>query len=315
LPNEWDELNRRLAQPRPSLSPSTFPEDEYQRFVEEDASAFNEDAVKNTVLPSMLKAMGASNGAQKNILFSNIDPLVPGISQAKPDYYYGAKPELIDQQVREDLGQHSVPSTSTQLPTVPNFSIEAKGPLGTNREALLQACHIGAVGARAMHSLQNYHQNEPVYDGKVSSISSIYSGGQLKMYAHSVAQPNSPGTLPQYYMHQLGNVGMTHSKDTFLQGATLYKNAHDLTEEYRNAAIEHANAMAAAWAEEEEEEEDIEADSSQTLRSFAHSTLGGEEDSEESAMSEDEDSNRRPPANRPSRRSSRSGRRKRNQFQ
>lgn len=246
LPNEWDELNRRLAQPRPSLSPSTFPEDQYQRFVEEDASAFNEDAVKNTVLPSMLKAMGASNGAQKNILFSNIDPLVPGISQAKPDYYYGAKPELIDQQVREDLGQHIVPSTSTRLPTVPNFSMEAKGPLGTNREALLQACHIGAVGARAMHSLQNYHQNEPVYDGKISSISSIYSGGQLKMYAHSVAQPNSPGTLPQYYMHQLGNVGMTHSKDTFLQGATLYKNAHDLTEEYRNAAIVHANAMAAA---------------------------------------------------------------------
>ncbi|TID12807.1 hypothetical protein E6O75_ATG09972 [Venturia nashicola] len=67
----------------------------------------------------MLRAMGASGGAQKNILFNNLDPL----------------PELIDEQVREDLNRHIVPSTSTQLPAVPNFSMEAKGALGTNREA------------------------------------------------------------------------------------------------------------------------------------------------------------------------------------
>lgn len=65
LPNEWDELNRRLAQPRHSLSPSTFPEEEYRNFVRQDARALNEDAVKDTVLPAMLRAMGASDGAQK----------------------------------------------------------------------------------------------------------------------------------------------------------------------------------------------------------------------------------------------------------
>lgn len=118
----------------------------------------------------MLRAMGASDGTQRNVLFNNMDHLVPGISWAKPDYYYGAQPEQIHQQVREDLSGHIIPSTSTHFPAVPNFSMEAKGPLGTNREALLQACNVGAIGARAMHSLENYRQDTPDYPGKVSSI-------------------------------------------------------------------------------------------------------------------------------------------------
>jgi hypothetical protein len=47
---------------RPSLWPSKFPED-YQRFVRKDASAVNEDAVKDSVVLAMLNAMGAFDGA------------------------------------------------------------------------------------------------------------------------------------------------------------------------------------------------------------------------------------------------------------
>jgi hypothetical protein len=54
-----------LAQSQSSLSPSIFPEEEYQEFVREDAEAFNEDAVKELVLPAILKAIAASRGAQK----------------------------------------------------------------------------------------------------------------------------------------------------------------------------------------------------------------------------------------------------------
>ncbi len=138
----------------PSLSSSTFPEEKYQSFIEEDASALNEDAVKNTVLPAMLRAMSAADSAQKNVWFNNMDPLVPGISQAKPDYYHGAQPETIHQQVREDLSEYIVPSTATHFPAVPNFFMEVKGPLGTNCELLLQACNSGSIGARAMHMLE-----------------------------------------------------------------------------------------------------------------------------------------------------------------
>src|SRR5579862_1841471 len=73
LPPEWEEINRRLVQPRPSLSPSRFSEEKYQEFIREDARAFKEDAVKDSVLPAMLRAIGASSGAQKNIMFTNID--------------------------------------------------------------------------------------------------------------------------------------------------------------------------------------------------------------------------------------------------
>lgn len=65
LPSDWEELKQSLAQPRPSLSPSAFPEEEYQEFVQADAEAFNEDAVKDSVPPAMLKAMGTSTGAQR----------------------------------------------------------------------------------------------------------------------------------------------------------------------------------------------------------------------------------------------------------
>lgn len=319
LPNEWDELKRRLAQPRPSLSPSRVPEEDYRKFVRQDARADNEDAVKDSVLPAMLRAMGASDGAQKNVLFTNMDPLVPGISQAKPDYYYGEPPELIHQQVREDLNRHIVPSTSTHFPAVPNFSMEAKGPLGTNREALLQACHVGAIGARAMHSLEYYRRDAPEYHGKISSISSTYYGGMLKLYGHSATQPNGPGTQPHYYMHQLNAFSMTGTKDAFLEGATAFKNARDWTGERRNAAITHANSQAAASGAnndgEEEEEEEEEAEPAPTFPSFAYSTLGEEDDAEETATSEEDVSFQRPPAKRSSRRSAGSSRPKRNQLQ
>ncbi|KAI9685788.1 MAG: hypothetical protein M1820_010751 [Bogoriella megaspora] len=301
LPDEWDELHQRIAQPRLSLSPSIFPEEEYRNFIRQDARAPNEDAVKDTVLPAMLRTMGASDGSQKNVLFNNLDPLVPGISQTKPDYYYGAQPEQIHQQVRNDLSSHIIPSTSTHFPAVPNFCMEAKGPLGTNREALLQACNVGAIGTRAMHSLESYQQDALSYHGKVSAISSTYNGGLLKIYGHSVARPDGPGTQPHYYMHQLKSAAMTDSKTAFLQGAAAFKNARDWTEGNRNAAIASANAIATAWTEgvynekEEAEEEEEAAASTQPSQSFAYSTLGREEDAERSAKSQEEDLSRRPP--------------------
>jgi hypothetical protein len=140
---------------------------------------------------------------------------------------------------------------------VPNFSLEAKGPNGDGRVAVRQACHNGALGARAIQSLQSYGRNEPVYDNNISAMSATYRGGDglLKMYGHSVAQPNGPGTRPEYYMHQLGAHAMTHSKDSFRQGATAFKNAMDLTSEHRNSAIARANEIAQTIEEEEDAEE------------------------------------------------------------
>ncbi|WEW59006.1 hypothetical protein PRK78_004474 [Emydomyces testavorans] len=303
LPSNWDETNRRLAQPHPSLSPSPFLEKLYQKFVDADAEAFNEDAIKDKVLPAMLEAMGASRCTEKNILFTNLEPITSEIAQAKPDYYYGARPEQIHPHVRNKLIKRIIPSNHTHLPAVPNFFLEAKGPDGSAAVARRQACHDGAIGARAIQSLRSFGQREPVYDGNTYTISTIYHEGQLKMYGHSVAQPKGPGTRPEYYMHQLRSFAMTDTADSFRQGAVAFKNAMDLTEEYRNDAITQANERAGQTIEDAGDDEDEEeAESSNTILNVDSgtnqilSTLV--EDEDESETSAKEDSRRVPPAKR-----------------
>lgn len=322
LPSTWDKINERLAQSRPLLSPSRFSEDAYQHFVRADAHAFNEDAVKDSVLSVMLKAMGASQSAQKNILFINTEPITAGIAQAKPDYYYGAQPEQIHSDVRNELSTHIISSNHTHLSVVPNFFLKAKGLNGSAAVARRQACHNGAIGVRAMQSLHLYGQSELGYNNKAYTISSTYHEGQLKMYSHSVAQPNGPGTRPEYYMHQLNTWGMTGNKDAFLQGATAFKNAEDLTEKYRNAAIARANETAAQTirekkdegkdnedkeetddeTKEEKETDEEEAESSNTMLSFNCGTNQNLstliEDGDESETSVKDDSHSRPPTKR-----------------
>jgi hypothetical protein len=290
LPQNWKEINQRLTQARESLSPSRFPETDFRAFVRADARAFNEDAVKDSALPAMLRAMKASDGAQKNILFTNIEPIADGIAQAKPDYYYGAKTMHIHPDVRTSLNKTIIPSSHTHLPAAPNFFIEAKGPDSSLAEGQRQACYDGAIGVRAMHNLQTYGQKTPVYDNKARTISIIYHGGTLKMYAHSAAQPSGHGTEPEYYMHQLGGWTMTDNSDqkTFLRGATAFKNALDITKKYRDAAIASANETARQKAQEHG---DVPADGTEEGQQGPREA-DGHEDGNDDAEDEDEEEER-----------------------
>src|ERR1700677_326942 len=51
LPVNWDEIKQRLAHPRPSLSPSRFPEEEFRKFKRADAHASKEKQVTTSVIP------------------------------------------------------------------------------------------------------------------------------------------------------------------------------------------------------------------------------------------------------------------------
>jgi hypothetical protein len=94
---------------------------------------------------------------------------------------------MIHPDVRNDeqLNKHIIPSSHTHLTAVPNFSLEAKGPDGSPAEALRQACHNGAVGERAMHSLKMYGQDKSVYDNTAHRIYSIYQGAHSRCMATS----------------------------------------------------------------------------------------------------------------------------------
>ncbi|EDN10992.1 predicted protein [Histoplasma mississippiense (nom. inval.)] len=128
-PSNWTEINETLAQPRASLSPSKFSEDRFEDFREADAYASKEKPVTNSVVPILDGDVGDPKCVGGDYLFGNLAPLTDGtLAQAKPDHFYGARPEQLDRQIRNELSDHIIPSTQDDLPMVPNFFLEAKGP-------------------------------------------------------------------------------------------------------------------------------------------------------------------------------------------
>ncbi|KAG9228475.1 hypothetical protein BJ875DRAFT_508482 [Amylocarpus encephaloides] len=230
-PDNWEEINQRLAQPRPSLSPSQFSDDKFRKYKRADTHAFKEDQVTKSVILIIEGEITDAKCVSGNILFTNLDHLIDGtLVPGNPDLYYGARPEQLNR-------QHD-------LPIVPNFFLAAKGPDGSIAVAGRQASYDGALGARGMHSLQSYGQDEPTYDNSAYTITSIYHGGQLKMYTSHPAQPSGPGSRPEYYMTQINTWGMTGNAETFRRGATAFRNARDWTKEQRDEAIRYANDRA-----------------------------------------------------------------------
>jgi hypothetical protein len=127
-------------------------------------------------------------------------------------------------------------------PAVPNWFLEIKGPNGIPAVATRQARYDGAIGARAIHSLQNYGEEEPVYDGNAYTYSSTYQTGRLKLYAHHVTAPTAPGERPEYHMTQVKASDMTEDREAFVKGATAFRNARDLAQRHRDRFIQEANA-------------------------------------------------------------------------
>ena len=245
LPHNWEDINQRLGQPRSSLSPSQFSDERFREFRRADARVSKENKVTKKVIPIIEGKITDDKCAEGEVLFTNLAPLTDDdLTAAKPDLYYGARPEQLKRRVRDELSGYIIPSKQDHFPMAPNFFLEAKGPDGSLAVAGKQACYDGALGARGMHSLQSYRQDEAVYNNNAYTISSIYHGGTLKMYTSHPSQPNSPGRPPEYYMNQIKGYSVTGDPETFRKGAAAYRNARDLTKEWRDEAINRANERA-----------------------------------------------------------------------
>ncbi|CAK7238290.1 hypothetical protein SEUCBS140593_010516 [Sporothrix eucalyptigena] len=234
-----------LAVPRPSLSPSTFSESAFEKFQESNNRAKDEDDVMANVLPTILGTHQPSQASARNTVFRNLAPLTDGtIVPAAPDIYYGAHPEELCRPVREALGSFLIPSTMQEKPLAPNFFVEAKGPEGSAAVATRQARYDGAIGSRAMHILQNHGEEEPKYDNQAYTYSSTYHGGTgtLHLYAHHTTAPTSEGERPKFHMTKIRGFDMTDTRETFVLGATAFRNARDLAKKHRDNFIQAANA-------------------------------------------------------------------------
>ena len=241
-PNNWKDINEWLKEPRPSLSPSRFPDEVFDRFVRTNARALNEDAVMGDVFPVIHGT--ASILSAKNLVFGNLEPLTHGnFVDAKPDFYDGARPAQIDLQIREELGQYITPAIQGQAPALPNFFTEVKGPDGSAAVAKRQACFDGALGARGVYKLRSFEEDpDTVYDNNAYTITSTYHDGTLKIYSSHPTKPIDSEGPPEYYMTQLRSFAMTDTAERFREGAGAFRNARDWAKEQRDRHIAAANS-------------------------------------------------------------------------
>ncbi|KZZ94258.1 hypothetical protein AAL_05225 [Moelleriella libera RCEF 2490] len=233
-----------LAARRASLSPSQFSENAFKTVRAKNFRAKDEHDVLINVIPTIHGSSQFDHYCARNTTFANLEPLTDNtIVAPKPDIYYGAYPERLAPSIREELACHIIPSTMVDKPMAPNFFMEAKGPDGSVAVVMRQARYDEAIGSRAIHSLQNYNQEEPVYDGTPYTYSSIYHGGHLQLFAHHVTAP-AEGGRPEYHMNPLTAYSMISTRDEFVEGATAFRNARELARQHRDNFIQAANAKA-----------------------------------------------------------------------
>ncbi|KAK5651101.1 hypothetical protein OQA88_13283 [Cercophora sp. LCS_1] len=243
-PGNMDEARLELLAPRASLSPSHFPESAFRDFKRKNNTKSEGTVMRNVIL---IIAGNTNIPNEGNLPFTNFESLTGGLTvNAVPDFFDGAPPGHVDKSVREDLSQMIVPTKHTNVPVAPNFFLEAKAPRGGADVAQRQACYDGAHGARAMHSLQSYGKEEPVYDGNAYANSSTYHAGTgtLQLYAHHITAPTDPEGRPEYHMSQIDAYALTGSRKGFVEGATAFRNARDLARRHRDEFIQDANARA-----------------------------------------------------------------------
>ena len=242
-PNNMEEINQRLTQRRLSLSPSNFSNENFKKFRRANAHASMKSRVSKTVIPVIEGEIKDYKCVDEEVSFTNLEPLTNKIFiAAEPDLFYGARPEQLDQRVRDELKGHIIPSTKNDVPIAPNFFLAIKGPEGSLQVARLQACYYGAFGARGMHSLQAYGKDESIFDNNAAyTITSTYLAGFLQIYTVHPIQPAVPGGRTEYCMNLLRSFAINDSAETFRQGVTAYRNARDWAEEQRDEAIKRSN--------------------------------------------------------------------------
>ncbi|KAM4068145.1 hypothetical protein HRG_009576 [Hirsutella rhossiliensis] len=268
-PANLEETLLLLTNHRPSLSLSRFTESDFVDFQRKD-NATSESTIIRNVIPIITGNADIPN--ESNLPFTNLESLTDeDTAKAVPDFFDGARPGDIDTRVREDLNNLIRPTKHALVPVVPNFFLEVKPLTGRADVARKQACYDGAHGARAMHALQNYGETEPTYDGKAYAYSAIYHAGIsiLQLFAHHVVEPTTAGGYPEYRMAQLRSFSMADTRETFVQGAAVFRNARDLAKRHRDGFIQSANARAArATAMVGEERQEISA--SHQAHGFPH---------------------------------------------
>ncbi len=239
-PDNWGDIQQVMRRRRASLSPSRSSDVAFEAYVEQTYEAIDQAGVIEKAFPIPKGNSGMLSGSKRT--FSRLAPLTGGtIGDARPDFYYGARPDQANQRVQDDLNPYIIPSGNDSAPILPNNFTELFGPDENPAVVRRQACYDGAIGARALQHLQSYGLPEPVFDNNAYTITSTLDGQNLYMYTTYPTAPASPEARPEYHMNQAGAFALTGNADYCRQGLTAYRNMRVWTEKKRDEFIEAAN--------------------------------------------------------------------------
>ncbi|KAL8900576.1 MAG: hypothetical protein Q9207_005637 [Kuettlingeria erythrocarpa] len=242
-PSNWSEIQKRLAEPRSSLSPSHFSEAAFEAFRQTNKNCLTEDKIMSKAFPFITGS--TNNPSQENLYFGNLKDLTDGsITKAKPDLYDGFSPADLDKAIRERLSEYIEPSSKKSAPVLPNFFVEGKGHDGKASVNELQALYDGALGERGMLELSSYLDPNSMQYNVAHTITSTYHGGtgDLTIFSIHAVECSSTQRPTDFRMTQLNGWKMTGNSDAFRQGATAFRNARDWAKEKREELILAANS-------------------------------------------------------------------------
>ncbi|KAL3461113.1 hypothetical protein BJX64DRAFT_261727 [Aspergillus heterothallicus] len=226
-----------IAAPRASVL--TYPRDDFENFAITYWSQRTEEQVKKSVASVLEGKLSQHVGRDRR--FTNLAQLIDGTElRAKPDIFHGARATEVNTVIRQKLNDQIVPFQNSGL-VAPNFFLKVKGANVSAVEAERQACFYGAFGARAIHALHSYEQDQPAFDRNAYSITATYSRGLLELYATHMASSGRDPSVPEYVMTRLGEWAIHGSMESFQEGLTAYRNARDWAKEKRDQAVTAAN--------------------------------------------------------------------------
>jgi hypothetical protein len=235
-----EDINKRLARARRSLSPSKLTNATFERLRRFNDDAISERRVTSTVIQWMLGETDIRS--EEDILFNNLKPLTDeSLADPKPDLYDGAVPESLNLDVRKELGKYIVPSKHSHAPILPNFFMEIKGSDGSPAVVKRQIAIDTHLGARGIKALRDYGNGSDTNDGNARSFGTTYVDGHMQLYAaHTPEGQEGPADNS---LTQLRAFAMTDWKNkTIIEGTQAFRNLRELAMEEREEAIKLANA-------------------------------------------------------------------------
>jgi len=128
----------------------------------------NEKTKVTKLFPTILDSDAIPH--KQDQVFDNLEPLVDGLPEAKPDSFDGTSSAQMDSHVFQELSRFIVPSTWDSVPVLPNFALDASG---SGRLSKRRALYNGTLSPRAIHQTQ-YCLQEPLFDGNAYTISVTY---------------------------------------------------------------------------------------------------------------------------------------------